>query len=177
MTPIRKFSDGSSLTFDEGAFDSWCVYLERPGNMKYAPTDAAYFSDLQKLGRKHGYQRIYDDIVSFYCVTTGQIDQQTMNLISELSGTYGEDALDIEIIFTTIHAGMIAEENKQFSKIGKRIKRLGLHQTLLDGMSPEDAANFSKGKKWRELDKLCLAKGFQSLDGYCLVDAKANQAD
>ena len=27
---IRKFSDGSSLEYDNGSFDCWCVYIIKP---------------------------------------------------------------------------------------------------------------------------------------------------
>ncbi len=55
---------------------------------------------------------------------------------------------------------MIEEENKQFAILKKRIKRLGMHQILIDNLDPEVAANFSKGKKWRELDNLMKLRGF-----------------
>ena len=35
-----------------------------------------------------------------------------------------------------------------------------MHQVLLNNMDPEVAANFSKGKKWQELDKMMKGKGF-----------------
>lgn len=46
------------------------------------------------------------------------------------------------------------------AKIGKRAKRLGIHQVLIENIEPEIAANFSKNKKWRELDKECKKRGF-----------------
>ena len=55
---------------------------------------------------------------------------------------------------------MIAERNKDFAVLKERIKRLGMHQILIDHMSVSEAANFSKGKKWKELDEICKAKGF-----------------
>ena len=55
---------------------------------------------------------------------------------------------------------MIAEENKGNAILKKRIKRLGMHQVLLENYTPEHAANFSKGKKWKDLDKLMKQKGF-----------------
>jgi hypothetical protein len=55
---------------------------------------------------------------------------------------------------------MVAEENKEHAILKKRIKRLGLYQVLVENMEPEQAAIFSKGKKWTELDKLMKEKGF-----------------
>jgi hypothetical protein len=66
----------------------------------------------------------------------------------------------MEIWFNVLYAGMVAEENKEHALLKKRIKRLGMHQVLLENMEPEKAALFSKGKKWTELDKLMKEKGF-----------------
>lgn len=46
------------------------------------------------------------------------------------------------------------------TKLGKRIKRLGMHQTLVDKIDPEIAAHFSRGMKWTEIDEHCTARGF-----------------
>jgi hypothetical protein len=35
-----------------------------------------------------------------------------------------------------------------------------MHQILIENMPINEAANFSKGKKWRELDEICKTKGF-----------------
>jgi hypothetical protein len=37
---------------------------------------------------------------------------------------------------------------------------LGIHQVLIDEISPEEAAVFSKGKKWKELDEIMRLKRF-----------------
>ena len=160
MRLIQKFSDGSVLTFDDGTFDGWCVYLQRPHQPKYAPADIQYFTRLQQLGDIHGHQKIYNDFVTFYTPTSTQVDEAVLNLIRRIAASYNSDTLEIEILFTIIYAGMIAEENKQKAILKKRIKRLGMYQTLIDRLSPEIAANFSKGKKWSELDQICRTKGF-----------------
>jgi hypothetical protein len=56
--------------------------------------------------------------------------------------------------------GMIAEENKENTILGKRIKRLGMYQTLIEGLPAEMSANFSRGMKWKQLDKECTKRGF-----------------
>lgn len=62
--------------------------------------------------------------------------------------------------FNVLYAGMIAEENKENTILKKRIKRLGVHQVLIDNVSPGETAVFSKGKKWKELDEIMRLKGF-----------------
>ena len=55
---------------------------------------------------------------------------------------------------------MVAEENKQFTKLGKRIKRLGIHQILQENLDVAKAAQYSRGMKWREIHDECIERGF-----------------
>jgi len=157
---IKEIRDGSIVEFDKGAFDDWCVYLSRPNENKFAPKDIQYFTELKNLGGKYGNEKIYTDFVKFYQKTTNTINPNVNTLITELSKPYKDDSLIIDVWFSVIYGGMIAEENKRYAILKKRIKRLGLHQVLIDGLSPSISANFSRGKKWRELDKICKTKGF-----------------
>jgi hypothetical protein len=73
---------------------------------------------------------------------------------------YSNHVEEADIWFTVIYAGMIAEENKANAVLKKRIKRLGMYQLMIQNINPEVAANFSKGKNWRELDVLMKQYGF-----------------
>ena len=157
---IYQFSNGGSIEFDSGNFDNWCVYVIRPNGERFAPKDIQYFSRLKKLGKVYGCDIIYDDFVIIYNRTTNKINPDVFTLIENLSSFYKKDALEMEIWFSVLYAGMIAEENKENTILKKRIKRLGICQLLVDQICPEEAANFSKGKKWQELDKLMKSKGF-----------------
>ena len=53
---------------------------------------------------------------------------------------------EVAINFIVIYAGMVAERNKKFTKLKERIKRLGMHQVLLEQMPVQEAANWSKEK-------------------------------
>lgn len=157
---ITTFSDGSYLEYDKGSFDDWCVYLTRPNRIKYAPKDYQYFQRLATYGEKYGADNLYNDFIQIYSLTTKNSEESVLEKIKEISNKYREDALNIAIDFTIIYMGMIAEENKENMKLGKRIKRLGIYQVLIDKMPYNEAANFSRGRKWRELDAICLSKGF-----------------
>ena len=157
---INIFSNDGFIEFDAGSFDNWCVYITKPGGERFAPTDVQYFSRLKKLGEKYGHRKIYDDFVVIFNRTFKNIDPAVFDLISVLSKFYEDDSLEIEIWFNVLYAGMIAEENKENAILKKRIKRLGMFQLLIEGLNPEIAANFSKGKKWKELDLLMKSKGF-----------------
>lgn len=157
---INQFSHGGFIEFGKGSFDDWCVYVTRANGERFAPTDVQYFSRLKMLAKKHHSRLIYDDFVAIYNRTGPDVDKNVLELIAVLSRWYREDSLEMEIWFNVLYAGMIAEENKEKAVLKKRIKRLGMHQVLIEDMTPETAAVFSKGKKWRELDKLMKQKGF-----------------
>lgn len=157
---IKMFGDGSILEYDRGKFDDWCVYFTPVNAQKYAPTDVQYFNELQQLSKVHGARNLYDDFSTVFDATNASITTQTLTLISTLAAKYGADAQRIDELLTIVYAGMVAEENKQFTRLGKRVKRLGLHQVLLEGLSPQAAAYFSKGKRWREIASECEARGF-----------------
>ncbi len=157
---INQFSHGGFVEFDKGSFDDWCVYVTRANGERFAPTDLHYFSRLKILAKKHKARMIYDDFVVIFNRTTPEVDKNVLELITVLSRQYGEDSLEMEIWFNVLYAGMIAEENKEKAVLKKRIKRLGIHQVLIENMAPEEAAVYSKGKKWRELDKLMKQYGF-----------------
>ena len=161
MSTLVKNVRGSNLVeFDNGTFDNWCVYLTRPAVTRYAPKDTEYFAILRSFGKKYGNKKLYEDFASFYEPTSKTIDTRVLDLITVLADKYEADAEDLDIWFTVIYAGMVAEENKAFARLKKRIKRLGLHQVLMEGMSVPDAAHYSRGKKWRDLDIEMWQRGF-----------------
>ena len=66
----------------------------------------------------------------------------------------------MDILFSTLYMTMISEEQKQYTKLGKRIKRLGVYALLKENKTALEAAEFMKGMNWREIDKLCKERGF-----------------
>jgi hypothetical protein len=161
MSTLIKNVRGKHLVeFDSGCFDNWCVYLTRLGQPRYAPKDTEYFARLNQLGNTHNHQKIYNDFVTCYTYTGRTIDERILSLITRLSDSYGHDAEEMDVWFSVIYGGMIAEENKANAILKKRIKRLGMHQVLIEKLDAEYAANFSRGKRWRELDTLMKQLGF-----------------
>jgi hypothetical protein len=159
-TLIKNIRSRNIVEFDKGKFDNWCVYLTKTGEAKYAPTDIEYFSRLKELSNVHGEGKIYNDFIRYYQLTDKTINQNILSLITTIADEYNADAEEMDIWFTVIYAGMVAEENKEFAILKKRIKRLGMRQVLLENVLPRDAANFSKGKRWKTLDSLMKQKGF-----------------
>lgn len=157
---IADIGGACRIEFDTGSFDSWCVYLTKTGNRRYAPRDLEYFMFLKQLAEEFGEQKIYSDFKKIYHKTTSWVTLSTLQLIQSIAANYGAFSLDYEIWLTVIYAGMVAEENKGKAVLKKRVKRLGIHQLLVEGFSPSEAANFSKGKSWQELDKIMWERGF-----------------
>ena len=157
---INNLANGGFIEFASGCFDGWCVFVTKPGTKRFAPTDVQYFTRIKEISEKFGPQKVYDDFVVIYNRTTKNIEPKVFDLILVLSRFYDDNSAEIELWFNVLYAGMIAEENKENAILKKRIKRLGVHQVLIDGLSPETAAVFSKGKKWKELDEIMKLKGF-----------------
>jgi len=159
-TIIKLVRDRNIVEFDQGSFDAWCVYLTRHDQVRYAPRDHEYFSFLSNMAATHGKEKVYDDFVKIYAPTTSKIDKNILDLITTVSDDYAEYAEEMDIWLSVMYGGMVAEENKAFAILKKRVKRLGVYQVLYQGLAPGNAANFSKGKKWRELDAIMKPLGF-----------------
>jgi hypothetical protein len=160
LATLIKLINKIRIEFDTGKFDDWCVYLSKPGLPRYAPTDIEYFSLLKQKSKTYGEAKIYNDFISYYELTRKEIDKTVLEKITSISKEYGPDTEEMDTWLTVIYAGMIAEENKVNAILKKRIKRLGMHQLLLQNFTPEEAASFSKNKKWQDLDVLMKQKGF-----------------
>jgi hypothetical protein len=160
-TLIKNLRNGRCAVFDQGGFDQWCVYIVESNGSRTPPHDTAYFADLKKISQYYPNNKTYEDFVRIYDQTTKQIDENVLTLIDRIVDTYSvEHQTIIEQWFVAIYGGMIAEENKAGAILKKRIKRLGIYQVLVLNMSPNDAANFSRGKKVAELSPLMKSYGF-----------------
>lgn len=156
---LKQFPDGSRVEFDFGSFDEWCVFVTRPPGPRQAPRDTDYFAELKIL---HGrFPRLQDDFVKVFERTGRAVDATVLEHITEIAALYpAAEQQQVDVLLTTLYAAMIAEENREHAPLGKRIKRLGVHQVLIEAMPVEMAANFSRGKPWRELAAECERRGF-----------------
>ena len=157
---IRTFSNGQSLEYDWGGFDYWCIFIRKLDDSRNPPRDIEYFSNLVDLGKIYGFDRIYSDLKKIYLLSGKEIDEKVLKYISLVSEEYQENRLNVEILFSIIYAAFIAEENKARTKLGKRIKLLGIHQILKEGISPDIAANYSRGMPWQNISNICDKRGF-----------------
>ena len=157
---IKSFSDGSFLEYDQGSFDDWCVYLTDSNGNRKPPRDIDYFNQLKNLANKYSAEQIYSDYVRVYDLTGKQVDNSALIAISQIAASYKNDALEVDVIFSILYMAMIAEERKKNTKLGKRIKRLGIYKLLIENCSVSESANFMRGMKWQDIAQLCEKCGF-----------------
>ena len=158
---VKNLINGRSVIFDKGKFDEWCVYVVEENGFRKAPFDETYFSDIYSISQKYEANKVYDDFVQIYNLTSQHIDDSVLGLIDTIVKTYNnEDQILVEQWMTVLYAGMIAEENKDRAILKKRVKHLGMYQVLILRMPAKEAAKFSYGKPWRELDSIMRDYGF-----------------
>jgi hypothetical protein len=156
---LATFGPGKSLGFCSGTFDEWCIYVEHPSYPRY-PTDEWYFSLAKCWTEQHGPQKVYEHFVWVYERTTKTFDLEVSRGIDALAQQYS-DPLEFTIIMHILYLGMIAEENKAHTRIGKGIKRLGMHELLIYDEEPKVAAHSTRGVEWRVIADRCREAKFE----------------
>ena len=155
---MRNTFGDTTVYFAPGSFDDWGIYVER-GRERFAPTDIWYFTVLDDWAQYLVPDFIYYDFIKIYDTVATDVSQDTLELIERLSFSY-PDYDQACLIWTILYMGMIAEENKTNKILGKRIKRLGIYQLLIERLEPVHAANFSRGRSTLELAPYCNERGF-----------------
>ncbi len=153
------FGEGKSLGFCSGTFDEWCLYVEHPTYPTY-PTDEWYFTIAKSWADAVGAQQVYDDFVIVYRATSKEYDFEVSETIETLALSY-PDPEEFSIIMHILYLGMIAEENKAGTRIGKGIKRLGMHELLIYDEDPKVAAHSTRGVSWRVIADRCREAKFE----------------
>lgn len=146
------------LVFSKGRFDNWCIY-HMQNNTAHAIKDIEVFQKISCIAKTQLKYVFYRDFCCIFDETTRVLDEDVIQKISAISNKY-PDVEETKYIFLFLYAGMVAEENKHFAKIKKYMKRLGVHQVLVEGMMPENAANYSRGKSWEFIYAECEVRGF-----------------
>jgi hypothetical protein len=158
------YSKTESIKFDKGKFDNFCVYIITHANNKidnkYAPKDNEYFKDLVNLKKIYGIE-IYNLFIKIYDNTFKKLNFNVANsIINYCDKFFIADKILCKKTFLILYYSMVAEENKINTKLGKKIKRLGIHQILIEDINPNVAANFSKGMNWKKIETECKLRNF-----------------
>lgn len=157
---IWTLENGYVLEFDHGQFDEWCVYEVSPLGHRTAPRDVDYFRELLHLSKVYGQQIVYDDFVVVFDASGSKVTEESVDIVIEVARRYGKDEEAMKRVFLILHMAMVSENLKANTRLGKRIKRLGVHDLLLESGEIAHAAHFMRGMGWREIDQLCRARGF-----------------
>lgn len=89
------------------------------------------------------------------------VKEEILTYITQIANEYEEqDVIEIDIMYSILYLAMISEENKENSKLGKRIKRLGIYSLLKENRTIKESATFMKGMNWQDINKLCIERGF-----------------
>lgn len=166
---VKTFSDGTSLGWDKGKIDDWCVYSIENDQVS-PPKDVDYFYDLLNIADKYGHERVYKDFVTIYDgINSPDPEQCHYENVTLVASTYPEeDRLFVEKVFTIFWMAMVSEWNYEIrtrngkipSKLKHRIKRLGVYTMLIKGESPEYSSTFMVKMGWKEINELCKEDGF-----------------
>ena len=155
---VKEFGRGMSLSFGRGNFDDWAIIVKHPTYPRM-PTDEWYFKKLVKFSLYSSPVELYEQFVAIYDVTTKKVEQEVLDMISGIAKKY-PNPIEVDIVFCILYMGMIAEENKEGAILGKKIKRLGVYQTLVEGLHTSISAHYSRGKSADYLIEVCRYRGF-----------------
>ena len=109
------------------------------------------------MGKQYGNDNVYSDFIRVYDVSVYDYDDDmAYSVIQDVDKNYRQNT---EHWWSVFYKTMVAEERKENSILGKRIKRLGVYNVLYDKFSPKYTANYMKGMYWEDLDKLMEERG------------------
>lgn len=106
----------------------------------------------------YGEDQVYNDFLRVYDVAVYDYDdEKAYSVIKEVAKNYSYH--QTEHWWSIFYKTMVAEERKENTILGKRIKRLGVYNVLFDKYAPKYTAEYMKGMGWRELDDLMYERG------------------
>ena len=153
------------LFFGRGRFDDWCVFVFDSVRSKFFfPLDYDYLYWIKCLGERFGNERVYFDFVLLYdCVRRGVSNRECYVVTSMVDEGYV--GVDTQVWWVIFFMTMYAECMKENTRLGKRIKRLGVYNVLVDGDDVEYVTQYMKNDEglpgWFEyLDRLMRDRGF-----------------
>jgi hypothetical protein len=132
------------LVYEAGQFDKWRVTFYYADGRRTSPTDVDFFRYFLSLQDNKAVWQVIREIGNQIDRTTEFGDVE----IHTLRGTEEEEKW-----FSAYAAALISEERKAKTRLGKKIKLVGACQALCENMDVQEAANWSKGREWRQVDQ------------------------
>lgn len=151
--------NGFVIYYYRGRIDNWCVYVLKSKNkgLRWTPKDKEYFRWLQVQGKKYGNDKVYEDFLKLYDVIDKDTSfEEVVNITREINKGYPKK---FHYWWVILALTLIAEENKKFAPLGKKVKLLGVYNILKEGYSVAKTTQYMKGMKWYELEDLLIERG------------------
>ncbi len=159
---IQPMSFGQFIFFGKGSFDDWAAYtgvLCQDGRVWCAlPLDKYYFEIAALLAQYHGTDKVYLDVLHLFEQTGKAPERSVVDCIFRMSLGYGHNQPWAYNMFMHLYYGMIAEENKAGTLLGRSIKMNGIHSLLKGGRDIVTAADECRSKPWTEIRDECLSR-------------------
>lgn len=162
LRDFRPLMDKRFIMFGTGKFDDFCAWFGRfdaslgdQTIMCGKPLDVHYFDVVRFLGEQYGIWKVYQDILHFYEHTGKIVDDRVINEILNISLSYGNNVDFAYNAFMQIYYGMIAEENKENTRLGKLIKMNGLYRVLMERVPVDIAATECCGQSYVDIANEC----------------------
>lgn len=150
-----------NIVYENGEKDNWAVMVRDSRESPWIGVlDSQMMDNILQAVKKYSRQAIWQNMKVIYNLAEVNPKDEDLTLIRD-------NIADKRYRFTlyVYYYGMIAENNKKTPDglyrlpMKKRLKMLGLHQLLYEGYTVEEASNFSRGKKSKELIQLCNERG------------------
>lgn len=156
---IQRMGLNQFIFFGEGQFDQWCAYagmMGTDGEMYAAmPTDKYYFEIIRLMADAYGVDHVYDDLKHIFEHTGKTVDIAMISEMQRMAFKYGADMDWAFNMFMHVYYGMVAEENKEGTRLGRLIKMNGIHSLLRDNRDIATAADECCGTPWYEIKAEC----------------------
>lgn len=149
--------NGFHLEFGKGNFDDYCVYVSKSNVKLHWLKDEEYFRWLNRLSKKYSVELVYEDFKYVYDNVYTGVSSETANYVVRVVDSHYREHTQQwwGIYFMT----MLAEEYKENSILGKRIKHLGVYNFLFDKYPISYIVKYMRGMDWWELDELMYQRG------------------
>lgn len=159
---FRNIGMGMTIFFGKGKYDDWCAYIgvmQPNGNMLCSmPSDKVYFEMVSILAGQFGVDAIYDDIKHIFEQTRKELDGSLLDNIYRMSLQYVGAQEMAYATLMMLYYGMVAEENRPGTYLGRSVKMNGIHSLLKGGRSIETAASECRDKSWRDIQSECIRR-------------------
>lgn len=172
------------IFFARGKIDNWCAYIAKQDEDRkwrlYAPTDKYYFERIFYVAynqdkaypnrKESAYTKLFNEILHISEIMyfdPKSIDIQICNEIDRIVAMYGEEnetyANMLKLALYEIYYGMVAEENKDGTILGRKIKILGLHDMLIKKKAIQNACDCNRNVSVGMIKNECNNLGFSWL--------------